>query len=229
MKIKEIITEDDEFNQYEPHNPFAPRGPLTPAEVKTVNNYKQLADIIETNCGQMLSVYRKTNKILWCRIHNVNESAVIMNIRPDRLPVEMPLKAHYRLKKVFDYLGLKANRSNSIFCTTNMQTAGDWGKPFVIFVRDGWVGTVWQSLPDEYFFDEVYNSATDPRFANDIPGLAERIKELQPLVVTPENLDGVLYEDFKDILITGTSYIGLRYGTEPYLNVIELLNLHPTN
>ena len=221
MKINEIIAE---ATQYTPIDLWSPEDDrVTPAK-----DYNHLANVIETNCGQMLAVYRKTNKILWRGIDS-SSTAIVANIRPDRMPVEMPLKAHNRLKLVFDYLGLKANRSNSIFCTVSADTAADWGRQYVIFVKDGWLGTVWQSIPDVYFFDEVYNAATDPKFYNDIPGLAEAIKELHPLVVTPDNLDGVLYEDFKDILITGTSYIGLRYGTEPYKQVMALLNLHPTN
>lgn len=226
MKINEIITEDDKFNQFELREPFSSKGPLDPDAVRPVKDHTELANIIETNCGQMLSAYRKTNKVLLRGIKS-NEMSVITNIRPDRLPVEMPIDAHLRLKKAFDYLGLKANRSNSIFCSADPQTAMVWGNLFVVFVKDGWSGTVWQRIPGAYFFDKAYDAAINPDYSHDIPKLANIINELQPLVVTPQNLDAVLDEHFKDILITGTSYIGLRYGTRPCEKVMKLLNLGP--
>lgn len=220
MKINEIIVEA--ATQYNPQDLWNPDD----YQVSSPKDYTHLANIIETNCGQMLAAYREENMILWRGIGS-SSTAIVANIRPDRVPVEMELKAHYALEKAFNMLGLKANRSNSIFCTTSADTAADWGKQFVIFVKDGWTGTVFEKLKYQYFYDRFHWVAEDEDV--DIPELADMIKEVHPVVVTPANLPTVLGEEYKDILITGTSYIGLRYGTEPYLKVIELLNLHPIN
>jgi len=224
MKIGEIVTED--FDQYEPYNIAGPVPANAPPEIWPVDKYEKLASLIESHCSQMLNAYRQAGSVLYRGIRNTDDPAIITNIRQDRKPVEMPPDAHKRLEKAYTLLGLKANRTNSIFCTSDSDTATDWGKLYVIFVKDGWSGTVFESVVDEYVYDRIYGKATDPRYQNDIPGLAAQIKKLDPAEITPNNLVDVLQEGYKDLMITGTSYIALKWGSPPLKHVLEILGLN---
>jgi hypothetical protein len=193
MLIKEIISED----QYDP--------------TELSGNAKELINRIRTECGQMLSVYQKSNGVLWRGISSTG-FALHTKIRPDRRPVEMQPEAHKKLEKAFTLLGLPANRTNSIFCSCNPDIAADWGKQYVIFVKDGWWGTVFDKVESGYFFDHFYYTAVLSTNTPEI--LAAEMQDLGPRIVYPKNLDYVLKKGFEDILITGDSYYAIRYGTD---------------
>lgn len=224
MKINEIIITED-FDEYDPRDIASPVPSDAPPEVRQVDNYEDLARIIETHCGQMLSVYRDTEKLLWRGIKSIDR-VIILNIRPDRKPVEMGSIIHDKLETAFTLVGLKANRKNSIFCTADANTASVWGNQYIIFVKDGWSGTVFPRMYNRYSFYKLQSMAKDIITYPTLSALADGIRELEPLIVTPQNLGAVLYNDAKDILITGSSYIGLRYGTPAYEKVMGLLDLN---
>jgi hypothetical protein len=182
----------------------------------------ELVARIQAECGQMLAVYQKANGVLWRGIGSI-DFALHTKIRPDRRPVEMPPEAHKKLELAFNMLKLPANRTNSIFCSCNPDIAAEWGRRYVIFVKDGWKGTVFDSITSGYFFDSFYYTAVQS--ANTPEILAAEMEDLGPRVIYPQNLDYVLKKGFEDILITGDSYYAIRHGTRVANQIFNALNV----
>lgn len=222
MKINEIITE--EFNQFEPQDISNPK---KYKQMRAVTEIKQLADIIETNCSQMLSAYQKTRVVLLRGIRYAYEDTVIANIRPDRKPMEMAPESHEKLHDAYLAAGLTATRTNSIFCTTNIDFARSWGEVYIIFVKNGWSGTVFKKYPKDYSYYKVSAIANDDEIS--VKPMARKIKELGPVVVTPQNLPIILNKKYEDILITGSSYIGIRVYSDMAKNLMHHLQIFPKN
>lgn len=207
MKINEVITE----SVYDPQ-------PI-------IKSPAELAEILERDCSQVLNSYRRTRKVLWRGMNSEPKVPMsLVNIRYNRRPVEMDMTAHYRLKQAFDLLGLRANRTNSVFCSTDWDTASTWGKLHVIFFKDAWVGTVFNALKDDYAFSSLQDVALR---TDDVAELADQIKQLQPDIITPGKLDAVLNTGYKDILITGTSYYAIRYSAGLSKSIFEILGIDP--
>jgi hypothetical protein len=115
---------------------------------------------------------------------------------------------HILLQKAFTELGLKANRSNSIFCSCRYHTANDWGYgAYAIFVKNGWSGTVFKKLKDQYAYNRLSGYTQDMNHA------MQKIEELGPMEIsTTGGLMEVLRGNYKDVLITGSSYIAIQGG-----------------
>lgn len=229
MKVYELL---EEFNRYEIHDLTAP----SEKEVEKVDNAENLAAIIRKNCSMMLKAYQKSGTVL-LRGMKSEVPAAITAIRPDRKPVDMADETHERLHDAFLQAGLKATRKNSIFCTTSLHIARDWGyNTYIIFIKDGWAGTVFKDFKTEYSFFNM--SGLGWKYEHDdkkkaIKNMADEIKKFKPISFnsTSELVD-VLEDQYVDILITGDSYIGLRLGNknEPKAeDVLKLLNITPKN
>lgn len=173
---------------------------------------EKIAQLIERTCGEMIQVYQQTNgKPLFRGMKTLNAKSlhvktdsknVVSSIRKNRRPVEMNREQHARLEKLFTEAGLKANRSNSIFCTANYNIATDWGNDVkLIFVKDGWTGTVFESSKNDYSFYDLQYVET-----------VEELKKLKPTVVDQQNLPKIIMQEYEDILITGSSYVALSFS-----------------
>ena len=215
MKIKDIIAEDyhednyDTDGQYEYHSIAKPNIPgATP-----VSKVEEIVNIIQHNCSEILGPYLKSGNVLFRGV-KATSPVIITNIRPKRIPIQMNPLAHEALSAAFTKLGLTANRENSIFCSGRAHIAGDWGSNvYVIFPKNGWSGTVFQSITDDYSFYALESAAKNYVYNHkDMGTLIARLKEFEPLNVTPQNISGVLGEEYADIIITGSSYIGV----DPY-------------
>lgn len=227
MKINEIITE--EFDPYDIHDL---RDPLHPEKTPPVKDAEHIAEIIKTNCSQMLAAYQKTQIVLLRGIAGwPNIDPIIMGIRPDRKPFDVPLYAHKKLHLAFLEAGLPATRMNSIFCSTQESIAGGWGRLYIIFVKDGWTGTVFEDFKTEYAYPEMRDIGTNKNLS--IKQMAQKIKSHHPIIVTPNNLPQILSQRYEDILITGDSFIGFKIFlgrlTPQAKKVFKILGLKPTN
>jgi predicted oxidoreductase (fatty acid repression mutant protein) len=234
MKVYELL---EKFNRYEIHNLTAP----SEKEVEKVDNAENLAAIIRKNCSMMLEAYQESGTVL-LRGMKSRVPAAITAIRPDRKSVEMADETHERLHDAFLQAGLKATRKNAIFCTTSLRIAKAWGRnTYIIFIKDGWDGTVFKNLKRDYSFYNLQglgwqNQDNDKKTA--IKNMADEIKKFKPISFNSTSmLVDVLEDRYEDILMTGDSYIGLRLGnrnglkTEDVLakDVLELLNITPIN
>lgn len=111
-------------------------------EIKAQNSdaaktkFSSLVKLIQKDCGQAVSVYRKTNAVLF-RGAKGNPVAYSGKPRTDRKPKD---STHYA-QNLFDYclekLGFKALRSNSVFATYDLGQASSFGTVYVLFPKDG--------------------------------------------------------------------------------------------
>jgi hypothetical protein len=178
-------------------------------ESKKIDDTKDdehLVQIITENCGEMLKAYQQTGLVLYRGIRD--ETVVIKSkIHQDRKPVEMEEKSHQKLHQAFLAAGLKATRMNSIFCTTNIDKTRAWGSVYVIFVKDGWTGTVFESVKDGYTFFKMREIGS----GDDIERMKEEILKMRPKSFSSTSeLAEVLKGRYDDVLITGDSYIAVR-------------------
>lgn len=236
MRANEFIFEDDEddFDQYGVNDIENPDEKKEYQGIQGNNKAEQIAELIQTNCSQMLKAYQQTGIVLWRGIsgYPMNDT-IITNIRPDRKTVDMPEAAHKKLDLAFRELGLTATRKNSIFCTTSQEIAVNWGRAYIIFVKDGWTGTVFNKYKTGYTFYNMRTIGTIGPSGESIKQKAIRIKEMGPIKVTPANLPMVLNDRYEDILITGESYIGFRYFVQKLTprtnNIFKILGINPRN
>ena len=203
MRFKQFI---ETFDPYQAHDLSKPLD----KEVEKVNDPKHLVKIIETNCKSMLAAYRATGHVLYRGVADAagtKPNVIITAIRPDRKPVQMSQQKHEWLEGAFKELGIKATRTNSIFCSAKMDTASDWGATYAIFVKDPWSGVVFDGMdPDNYAFNEL-------RFISSQEEAVEKLKEMKPRQFDDAaGLEKVIKNRFNDILITGHSYIGISIG-----------------
>lgn len=178
---------------------------------------KELAEELESRCSTFVGAYRETYpKVIYRGVTTKDDErgqAQWISIRKNRQPVQMNNWKHEALHKVFRELGLKATRANSIFCTTNQGIADDWGAANVIFVRDGWTGTVFEGKKKGYTFQELSGAAvllnpedeTEKRQREFVKAAILRLKPLS--FNTQAELVDVINEGYEDILITGSSYV----------------------
>lgn len=187
---------------------------------------EKIAQLIERTCSEMIQVYQQTNgRPLFRGMRNLKKDSahvkidsknLVSSIRKNRQPVEMNREQHVRLEKLFTEAGLKANRTNSIFCTASYNIATDWGNDVkLIFVKDGWTGTVFESGENDYSFYDLQYVET-----------VEELKKLKPTVVNQQNLPKIIMEEYVDILITGSSYVALSFSNFGLIvDVFKLLNI----
>jgi len=174
----------------------------------------------------MVTAYQNSNERLLRGMNGGHTDAIITAIRPDRKPLYMGEESHKILQQAFTDLGLTANRTNSIFCTTAIDTAEDWGEVYAIFVKDGWEGTVFSKVGKGYAFNKLEVYADEYLDDGDYYKLVDAIQKLQPTIIrNSSDLTTVLNSRYEDILITGDSYIGLEYHSKLYDEVDKLLNL----
>lgn len=230
MKINEILSEelsaderyeferDSDSPQFKPNNI---KKPITPGATP-VKNHDQVVEIIKANCSEIIGSYQKAGNCLWRGIRDAKKPVIISDIRQHRLPVQMAPKAHFALEKAFTELGLTANRSNSIFCSAHVHVAGDWGDIYAVFPKNGWSGTVFNTQVDDYNFYALQSAARQYIGSRNFDMLVDQIKDMEPSVITPANLDGVLSEKFYDVLITGSSYIGVSVSQTHIFNALGI-------
>lgn len=181
---------------------------------------KDIAQILQNECSIAVDAYARTHKVLYRGIKSVGASAapfISASIRTERQPLYLPLELHNAVNEAMLELGLKAHRGNSIFCTTRLSIAANWGQTYVVFPVDGWVGTVFDKVVDGYVVDEILDDAEwIMKSADDhdikIQKLAAKLSELEPYSFkSAEALQLILKERYVDILITGNKYYALIF------------------
>jgi len=219
MQILEVVVpQKKKFNPYKIYNVSKDSGskkiPLLSTEIKVINYIKK-------NCSIMLDAYQQTGKVLYRGIAGARNNIVMTYIRPDRKSIDMDQEDHKFLELIYDRIGLKVNRSNAIFCTSVDHIARDWGTAYVIFVKDGWTGLIFENIKKNYAFHKMQNIAQDyinytnyntKELQDDrLNQAVKKINDLHPKQFnTSNNLQEVLNIGYLDILITGENYIGIN-------------------
>ena len=221
MKIDEIC---EEFDPYQLHNLQNPSS----KEVTAVKKVARLAEIIEKNCAEMLSAYRSSGKVLYRGMHSTDD-AVVTRIRPNRKAVQMNNDFHDALHQGFIAAGLTATRTNSIFCTANKHVASSWGSDvYVIFVKDGWSGTIFTHIKNDYAFYTMYDIARS-YVCSSAPNMKSFVSDIKregaKNFSTANELSNILFDSYYDILITGDSYIAVKCNSKLYGKLIKKLDI----
>lgn len=96
--------------------------------------------------------------------------------------------------------------------------------PFCIFVKNGWTGLVFEAIKNDYAYYQLKDIANSFRYAGhdpdgtDLAGAARQVKQLRPFQFNNSaGLQKVLNEEYMDIIITGSDYIGIRTNDIDYI------------
>lgn len=207
MKLTDLY---ETFDRYELHDLANP----IDKEVEKVTDVTVLAKKIEANCKTMLTAYRQAGGYLYRGMAGASADVIATGIRPDRKPVDMPPEAHKALHNLFLDQGLTVTRTNSIFCTAHPRVAEDWGTTYVIFVKDGWTGLVFDDEPSDYSFYRIKSAGWNMVNGKDV--LARRmLDELKPREFSSsEQLAKIINREYYEALIKGDSYIAVKLGSD---------------
>lgn len=201
-----------------------------------------IVNTISSECSIMLAAYKNSNKVLLRGTPHKNMLFSKSNIRQDRVPVEMGADDHNLINKALKRLKLPT-RGNSLFVTTNVDIAVDWGPIHVVFIPDGWEGLVYDNLDsDEYSFEQLQYTAQDlnSQIKHDgitadeaENGMVEFIQDMRARkFTTAKDLAKVLDDDISDILIKAPYYYKLSVdgsNEAEALQVLKKLKLKAVN
>lgn len=208
MKICELFesgkshTVGEAFDPHGLYNVFDPRT----KKISRVKNDDHLVAIIQQNCKIMLNAYQQTGRVLYRGIKG-SDKVITTKIRLARKPMQMNRDSHDKLHNAFIELGLKATRRNSIFCTARWDIASVWGSVYVIFVLDGWEGTIFEKQKKDYSFFTMQHIGR----GDDIDQMKKEIAKLKPKSFnSTADLVSILKSKYADIIITGDSYIAVN-------------------
>lgn len=229
MKVYELFEDDD------PHLtstiPF-----VDPADI---------ADELKSNCSEMIAAFKSSGVVLARGIKEQGEyrkdgqAALVVRakIRHDRSPVFMDPERHEFISTAMNELNLPT-RKNSLFCTTRSHIAQSWGPTYILFVKNGWKGLVFDGVDrEDYAFADLNAAASGIDRATDLKtsearleAMKDEINLLRPKVFsTSTELAKVLQERYSDILITGDSYYGLLADDQGTFDILDLLDIDPRN
>lgn len=175
-------------------------------------------DLLKKNCGDMIQAYKHTNGFLYRGVASAKDDTTFLYsaIRSDRRPVEMGAKEHELISKAMEEFDLPSRR-NALFVTATKNNAGDWGKPFIIFVEDGWKGVVFEKYKHDYSFYDFQNAANNiirggggPDNPRSIGKMQEILEDAEPFEFDDAtSLATVIDTGYMDILIKGKGYYAL--------------------
>ena len=206
MKLTDLYETFDRYQLHDLANPID-------KEVEKVTDVTVLAKKIEANCKTMLAAYRQAGGYLYRGMAGASAPVIVTGIRPDRSSVEMPPEAHEALHNLFLDQGLTVTRKNSIFCTAAKKIARDWGTTYVIFVKDGWTGLVFDDVPDDYSFYRIKSAGWSMVKGREYEA-ANDLRDLKPREFTSSSdLAKIIDRKYHEALIKGDSYIAVKYGT----------------
>ncbi len=150
------------------------------------NKQKQfILSTLHKNCKEVIEIYKDVNsKFIDSSKQTLDLSKLNVmfrgegsfttffenNIRKNRKPLYLNKWIHDETIKIFEKLGLKSHRGNSIFCA-RLNTAAVWGSGiYIIFPKDGF-NLTWFKSPNtgEYMYNNI--SESDVKFIVDVKKL----------------------------------------------------------
>lgn len=124
------------------------------SESEKIKLYEQFFDHIKDEFSQIIKIYKitsKEDKFLFRGIRtNNNEKILSLYIKENRNPRDTPKEIHNFFNKTMKSLGFYTNRSNSIFCTPSIQQAKFYGKPYIVFPKNGFKYVWGKEIKDLY-------------------------------------------------------------------------------
>lgn len=119
-------------------NIYSKRSREESGKIKDMSVYeKSMTRFIKKHCGQILDIYRSTNKFLYRGMAHIDRDILLGKTPINRPSVDTPNGVHRQLNHVLRCAGFKALRSNCIFCTSERSCTKMYGNPYIIFPVDG--------------------------------------------------------------------------------------------
>lgn len=219
MRVCDLL---ENFDRFALHDLSSPES----KEINPVKSDEHLVDILNTQCSIMVEAYRASGNVLYRglsdehkivstrKISTLGNGAdiIVTGIRTDRKPVQMNAAMHQILVDAFKRLGLSTNRKNGIFTSTQVEVASTWGTAYVVFVKDGWKGLVFEGEKHDYSFYNLRDFASKNLWNDEYTDkkLDLDIESLRPLEFnSAHELARILKEKYLEVLISGDSYIAI--------------------
>lgn len=144
----------------------------------------KLVDKIRTECSDYLDIFIKVNRFLY-RGTDSKDDAFEGRSREERRPTDSSKKAQETFDKVAEQLGIEARRSNSIFTTSSLHVAENYGSDlYVIFPKNS-AKFSWSQKYDDLVLsssalDEFRNKKVVPKIVQtEKSRVTQEIKDLQ--------------------------------------------------
>lgn len=201
----------------------------------SVDDADMWIDMIQNDCSDILELYQSGSPAIWRGDKSsYGDGAVKRDVRKDRKPVEMPAVAHRLLVDAFNAMKLPANRENSIFCTTDEDTASHWGHPYVVFPQDVFSAVSFMQLPDGEngyafpYLKDIAERNEDKPHDEAVANIVSYIKKVMPPTVTHKvgAFQALIKRRPVDILINTGWWIGIDPQSALGHAVLEGLELH---
>lgn len=134
-------------------------------------------DEVEQNCSQIINVLQETDMFLWRGVVNPPKPFYKTQPRTNRAPLNTPQVIHQAVDSWMENHGFDARRSNSVFVSSSITVADNYGQSFFIFPANGFKYTWFEASHDLY--DEIpiniYDLHTNPAFVkNFMPGQIDK-------------------------------------------------------
>lgn len=112
--------------------------------------------LIKKKCKQIINIYENSEeKYIFRGIKRGHDNILRIKIRQDRSPGYLHETMHEITNETIIKLGGVAHRGNSIFCSTNLNTASSWGNTYVVFPIDGFDVTYFKNLDSNYMYNDL--------------------------------------------------------------------------
>jgi hypothetical protein len=152
---------------------------------------KKILDYINTNCGNYVAAMKTAGLLLYRGIksdESKDRIAFIGNSRTNRKPKDSNLNASQEFNQIMTELGIEANRSNSIFTTSETSRSNIYGDQYIIFPLNS-AKFSWTTQPDlilnDYSSTDIWARYTsgdeefDNKFKDEIKNnFAKKIEDL---------------------------------------------------
>jgi len=96
---------------------------------------KELADKIKNECSKFYSIFKRSNAVLYRGIRHNKPAAFESNSPTDRRPKDSGLVNTLKFDRFAEQLGIIAQRSNSIFTSSDEDQARIYGDLYVVFPK----------------------------------------------------------------------------------------------
>jgi hypothetical protein len=168
------------------------------------NEEGQLIELINTNCSEALASFKEARAFLY-RGAQVKYDVFHGRPRENRRSLSMLNWQQEVFDKAMDTYGFTALRSNSIFCSGNINQASSYGKTFMIFPINGF-SFLWSSKIRDFVLNayEIGESCKLALKSRDVMGAIQN-KVINIFDYSNENLVDAIYSNH-EVLIHGEYY-----------------------
>lgn len=133
MNIAELVIPEAAGSKSEFFTRLLPKDPDDP---KFQQALRQMVKNIRTDCGDFLTAFRTSKLLMYTGMRGVKARAFQASSPEVRRSVGSDQSATYAFDQMLVQLGFEATRSNSIYVSTNMDLARDFGKLYVIIPKN---------------------------------------------------------------------------------------------